>query len=58
MTRLEKAKELRPELSESETIKYYCPENLLPLKTVKCNAANDGDCIECWKEEYKEETKA
>jgi hypothetical protein len=63
-TRLEKAKELRPDLTE-EKIVYggLCPYNWFPLKGFinkafpahKCvkNEGGSHDCVACWNEPYE-----
>lgn len=56
MTRLEKAKELYPEMTEDEIINYsHCPESLIGCETVECPDAPEGvaNCVVCWNMEYE-----
>jgi len=57
MTRLEKAKELHPELTEDEIIEGKCPSDLFDIETVFCDTGAD-ECAVCWNEEYKEGEQA
>ncbi len=53
MTKLEKARELRPELTEHQIIHGYCPEDILAMEMVDCGQI--GDCRKCWNAEWQEE---
>ena len=61
MTRLEKAKEIRPDLTEDEII-HACPDDILDMEWPmdECLGRPDieGICCSCWNEPYEEgETK-
>ncbi len=58
MTRLEKAKELHPEMSE-EQILEYCPWRFFKWSKHECFKIGDIDeiCPRCWNAPYKEESK-
>ena len=60
MTRLEKAKELHPEMTVDKIV-GYCPEEQLPIDTVACpfieSENSDREvslCQFCWNKEFKE----
>jgi hypothetical protein len=60
MTRLEKARELHPVLTDKLII-AECPEYLLPIQTVECPITEHENsdhrqtmCELCWNKEYKE----
>ena len=56
MTRLEKAKELRPGLTEEKIVQGNCPFSILPMDNIDCpkNGETKDICPICWNEEYKE----
>ncbi len=47
MTYLEKARELRPDLTDKDILDGVCPDSFLKQFTVKVNCKHGG-CIACW----------
>lgn len=50
MTRLEKAKELRPDIPEF--VDTYCPNYFDEMALVTCN--KEHNCKKCWNEHYSD----
>jgi len=56
MTRLERALEIHPDLSEERIINHHCPEELIKCNIASCPITNieEFSCDVCWNMEYKE----
>lgn len=55
MTRLEKVKELHPELIDEEIV-GNCPEEILPIDEISFTECKkfDWNCNLCWNQQYEE----